>query len=84
VQALWASFPKRRKRGEEVSVAGWVSFSECSRSVKAPCGAFVTLTKWGRLRGCMGMMMSEQPLLSTVREMAVAAAIDDPGFPGSR
>ncbi len=79
--SIMGLFSKEAEEGEEVSVAGWVSFSECSRSVKAPCGAFVTLTKWGRLRGCMGMMMSEQPLLSTVREMAVAAAVEDPRFP---
>ncbi len=60
---------------------GGVTIAECSKSIKVHCGAFVTLTKWGRLRGCIGMMMSEKPLLNTVREMAVAAAVEDPRFP---
>lgn len=60
---------------------GEVNVAECSQSIKALCGAFVTLTKGEKLRGCMGMMMSEKPLLNTVRDMAVAAAVEDPRFP---
>jgi len=49
-------------------------------------GAFVTLHKRspaGRrlLRGCIGRMSAEQPLYATVRDMAKAAAFDDPRFP---
>ena len=43
--------------------------------------AFVTLRKDGRLRGCIGSMVAEQPLHETVIRMAVAAAAHDPRFP---
>lgn len=44
-------------------------------------GAFVTLHLQGRLRGCIGGMEPGRPLYLTVRDMAVAAAFDDPRFP---
>lgn len=43
-------------------------------------GAFVTLHKNGRLRGCIGHIIGQQPLYLTVRDMAVAAASQDPRF----
>jgi AmmeMemoRadiSam system protein B/AmmeMemoRadiSam system protein A len=43
-------------------------------------GAFVTLKIAGRLRGCIGMIESRQPLTETVVEMARAAATGDPRF----
>lgn len=46
-----------------------------------PLGAFVTLHLSGMLRGCIGMIETEQPLRETVREMALAAAFRDPRFP---
>jgi AmmeMemoRadiSam system protein A len=39
-------------------------------------GAFVTLHKEGRLRGCIGMIESEEPLFETVIEMAIEATRD--------
>lgn len=45
-------------------------------------GAFVTLTKHGQLRGCIGNIIGEQPLYLTVRDMAVEAAARDPRFTG--
>ena len=47
----------------------------------APQGAFVTLRKQERLRGCIGHVRGDQPLYATVRECAVAAALSDPRFP---
>lgn len=52
-------------------------------------GAFVTLHETagsGRrnLRGCIGRMSSELPLRSTIRDMAIAAAFEDPRFPALR
>ncbi len=44
-------------------------------------GAFVTLHKDGQLRGCIGNIIGRQPLHKTVRDMAVAAASQDPRFP---
>jgi len=44
-------------------------------------GAFVTLHGGdGELRGCVGLMRSDGPLLETVARMAVAAAIEDRRF----
>ncbi len=44
-------------------------------------GAFVTLRKAGRLRGCIGYVEPLKPLYQTVHECAVAAAVRDPRFP---
>ncbi len=74
-------FSKEVVEWEEASVEGGVTVSDCSKSIKAHCGAFVTLTKGDKLRGCMGMMMNNKPLLNTVKDMAVAAAVEDPRFP---
>jgi AmmeMemoRadiSam system protein A len=44
-------------------------------------GAFVTLhAPDGELRGCVGMMASDRPLLETVARMAVASATEDGRF----
>jgi AmmeMemoRadiSam system protein A len=43
-------------------------------------GAFVTLTERGALRGCIGHIAADRELGAVVREMAVAAACDDPRF----
>jgi AmmeMemoRadiSam system protein B/AmmeMemoRadiSam system protein A len=43
-------------------------------------GAFVTLKKSGQLRGCIGNIVGDGPLYKTVRDMAVAAASQDPRF----
>ncbi|MGH7644614.1 MAG: AmmeMemoRadiSam system protein A [Gemmatimonadales bacterium] len=44
-------------------------------------GAFVTLSADGALRGCIGRVVPDRPLAALVRDMAVAAARDDPRFP---
>ena len=45
-------------------------------------GAFVTLhrARGGELRGCIGMMRSDEPLVHTVARMAVEAATEDGRF----
>lgn len=43
--------------------------------------SFVTLTKYGRLRGCIGTLSAYQPLVQDVCEHALAAAFQDPRFP---
>jgi hypothetical protein len=45
------------------------------------CGAFVSLHKHGRLRGCIGHFGEDVPLHEIVAEMARAAAFEDPRFP---
>jgi len=43
-------------------------------------GAFVTLSRDGELRGCIGYPLPVKPLDETIIEMAVAAATQDPRF----
>jgi len=43
-------------------------------------GAFVTLRRRGRLRGCVGQLHSNQPLVQVVAYCARAAALEDPRF----
>lgn len=52
-----------------------------SEALNKSCGAFVTLHLQGRLRGCIGRFTSDIPLAETVKEMARAAAFEDPRFP---
>ncbi|KPJ66373.1 hypothetical protein AMJ44_08430 [candidate division WOR-1 bacterium DG_54_3] len=44
-------------------------------------GAFVTLTKDGKLRGCIGYIQPIKPLAEAVQDMAIAAATRDTRFP---
>jgi hypothetical protein len=46
----------------------------------APLGAFVTLTKKGDLRGCIGEFEPDKPLYKVIQEKTVAAASEDPRF----
>ncbi len=45
------------------------------------CGAFVSIKKNSRLRGCIGRVITETALAQVVSEMAVEAAVNDPRFP---
>lgn len=44
------------------------------------CGAFVTLTINHRLRGCIGYIVSDKPLIKTISEAARFAAFEDYRF----
>jgi len=46
-----------------------------------PAGAFVTIKRKGRLRGCIGNFEATVPLGKMVQDMARAAAFEDPRFP---
>ena len=48
--------------------------------LNSKCGAFVSLHKQGRLRGCIGHFGEDVPLHEIVAEMARAAAFEDPRF----
>lgn len=63
--------------------------SSQSTVLEQPCGAFVTLHKITAsgerdLRGCIGRMTANLPLIQTVRVMAHEAAFGDPRFPPLR
>jgi hypothetical protein len=49
-------------------------------SLNQKCGAFVSLHKHGKLRGCIGHFGEDYPLHEIVAEMARAAAFEDPRF----
>lgn len=49
--------------------------------LRAEGASFVTLTKRGELRGCIGSLEPHQPLAEDVRERAVQAALQDYRFP---
>ena len=44
-------------------------------------GAFVTLEREGRLRGCIGHIVGRVPLWQSIRDNAIAAAVRDSRFP---
>ena len=48
--------------------------------LRQPAGAFVTLSKKGNLRGCLGLIASDAPLVETVSGIAARAAVEDPRF----
>jgi AmmeMemoRadiSam system protein B/AmmeMemoRadiSam system protein A len=48
--------------------------------LKIKRGAFVTLTKHGELRGCIGRMAEDTPLCTVVGSMALQAALNDTRF----
>ena len=54
--------------------------SHLTPTLHSHCGAFVSLTKHGSLRGCMGTFTQDTPLYEVVSEMARAAAFEDPRF----
>ncbi|MEI6676002.1 MAG: AmmeMemoRadiSam system protein A [Verrucomicrobiota bacterium] len=51
---------------------GWLS---------QPGATFVTLTRQGQLRGCIGSLKAQHPLGEDVVDNALAAAFGDPRFP---
>ncbi len=48
--------------------------------MKSRSGAFVTITKSSRLRGCIGYIQSDDELSKTVMDAAYQAAFHDPRF----
>lgn len=50
-------------------------------TLKEDMGAFVTLNKQEQLRGCIGYPEPIKPLVNSVIEVAISAAVQDPRFP---
>ena len=59
-------------------------FAPTQEVMKERRGVFVTITKHGELRGCIGHHESDVPLYKLVPQMAVASAFQDPRFPPLR
>jgi AmmeMemoRadiSam system protein B/AmmeMemoRadiSam system protein A len=51
-----------------------------SSALLTPAGAFVTLHKQGKLRGCIGRFNPDIPLYKVVQEMAISSAVKDYRF----
>lgn len=52
--------------------------------LQAPGAAFVTITREGELRGCIGYVEAIKPLAEAVEHSAASAAVADPRFPPVR
>ncbi len=65
-------------RGQKLPPLDWASLPP---RLREPGATFVTLTRDGRLRGCVGALEATQPLAEDVREHAIAAALYDYRFP---
>lgn len=68
----------QRVKGGKVSP---LELSSLPPRLREEGASFITLTKHGELRGCIGALEAYQPLAQDVREHAVAAALEDPRFP---
>jgi AmmeMemoRadiSam system protein A len=55
--------------------------ADLTESLRRPADTFVTLNKFGELRGCIGSLGAGQPLYRSVIDSAQAAATRDPRFP---
>ncbi len=53
---------------------------DCSPSLQAHTGVFVSIYKNGQLRGCIGRFMPEKPLYEVVRDMTISASTKDYRF----
>jgi hypothetical protein len=61
----------------ELGVEAEKTAAPASPVLREKRGAFVTLHKHGKLRGCIGYIEAVKPLLETIEEMAKAAAFSD-------
>lgn len=64
---------KKQPRPDETGIV-------VTEAMKEPCGVFVTLKKHGDLRGCIGHILAQMPLVDAVVENAMSAAFRDPRF----
>jgi len=71
------------RKSVAAAVAGGESPKEdgaVAEKYRAARACFVTLTKRGELRGCIGSILPEEPLQQAVTSRAKAAATEDPRF----
>ncbi len=71
----------RRTLEEHLASGQRLAVDASSPALQQERGAFVTLHKHGRLRGCIGTFEAQGPLQETVQRMVIAAATTDPRFP---
>ncbi|OYW40765.1 MAG: AMMECR1 domain-containing protein [Hydrogenophilales bacterium 12-61-10] len=66
--------------GQTAALGQSAAFDARHAWLQAHGASFVTLTRHGELRGCIGTLEAHRPLADDVRENAVAAAFRDPRF----
>jgi AmmeMemoRadiSam system protein A len=62
-------------------VTGTRASAPAGETIDRPGGAFVTIHRYGELRGCIGHIEADEPLGRVVARCAVAACSLDPRFP---
>jgi AmmeMemoRadiSam system protein A len=77
---------KLARRNLDAAVQGMppVALADAPAVTKEFRGCFVTLTKKGQLRGCIGYIEGIKPLYQAVIDNAKNAALEDPRFPKVR
>jgi hypothetical protein len=58
--------------------------TQLDASLQPAAAVFVTLTRGGELRGCIGSLQAQEPLAQAVTQAAFNAAFRDPRFPPLR
>lgn len=58
-----------------------VDTTKLSETLRTPTGAFVSLHKFNKLRGCIGRFHTSDPLYKVIQQMAIASAFQDCRFP---
>lgn len=84
LQLARRSFVAAVNRNDGTRVIDDLSSEVSYSSLMWPGGAFVTLMRNGRLRGCIGQLPSDTTLAEVVAHCAYAVASDDPRFPPVR
>lgn len=69
------------KNGLTAGKALAININEVELTLRAARATFVTLKIKGKLRGCIGRLHAERPLVEDLAENAYAAAFRDPRFP---
>lgn len=70
----------RAEIAQTLGLEAEVALPQDAAWLAAEGASFVTLTKAGELRGCIGTLDAHRPLIDDVRRNARAAAFDDPRF----
>lgn len=70
-----------RRSIREYLSRGEILEEEVPEELRKPRGVFVTLTKHGELRGCIGFPFPTLPLAEATVKAAISSATSDPRFP---
>ncbi|WP_210394592.1 AmmeMemoRadiSam system protein A [Motiliproteus sediminis] len=80
-QRGWLLAHARRAIAQRLQAATEPEAEPAPAGLDQPAACFVTLTRKGKLRGCIGTLEAQQPLADAVAHYAESAAFDDPRFP---